>query len=179
MEEEIKTLSSIHLDIFRYSTTSQLIIDRINQQAAKKAEQVAKEVAKTAAKRLTILKRQATKDENDLCKAFKSMANAGIFEVQSFRSSPLKSPRKSPQKPTIHILDAPHLPPIIPSIPPSLLSLLSPPPSSTSRTKRQRKALLRRTTKRTIEESSEHEEMATPIAPRVSRKGRVIKAPRR
>lgn len=30
MEEQIKALSSIHLDIFRYSTTSQLIVDRIS-----------------------------------------------------------------------------------------------------------------------------------------------------
>jgi len=187
MEDEIKALSSIHLDIFRYSTASQLIIDRINQQAAKEAEQVAKEVAKETAKRLTILRRQATKDENDLCKAFRSLADAGISELQSFRSSPKKSPRKSPQKTTIHVLDAPHLrPPTAscitsssPSWMPSPPPPPSPPPSPISKSKRQRKGPLRRTIKTTVEDSSEHEAMATPIEPRVSRTGRIIKPPRR
>ncbi len=111
IKDEIKTLSNIHLDIFRYSTTSQLIIDRINQQAAKETKQATKDIAKETAKRLTILRRQATKNKNDLCKAFRSLVDASIFELQSFRSSPKKSPRKSPQKTTIHVLDAPHLPP--------------------------------------------------------------------
>jgi len=148
---------------------------------------VIKKVTKTTTKQLTILKRQATKDEKDLCKALRSMTNASIFELQSFRSSSKKSLRKSPQKPTIHILDAPHLSPlaasciapIISPISPSLLPSSSPSSSSISRSQRQRKASMRRTTKKTIEKFFGHEEMATPITSRVSRTRRVIKAPRR
>jgi len=148
---------------------------------------VTKEVAKETAKRLTILRRQATKDKNDLCKAFRSLADAGIFELQSFRSSSKKSSRKSPQKTTIHMLDASYLPSStascitssspswMPSPPPPPL----PPPLPISKSKRQRKAPLRRTIKTTVKKSSEHEAMATPSEPRVSRTGRIIKPPRR
>jgi len=148
---------------------------------------VAKKMTKKIAKQLTILRRQATKNENDLYKVFRNMIDASIFELQSFRFSSKKSSRKSSQKTTIYVLDASHLSPSIAScidsiisfISSSLLPSLSPSSSPISKSKRQRKASLRKIAKRTIEESSKHEEMATPIKLRVNRTRQVIKSPRR
>ncbi len=95
IKNEIKALSNIHLDIFRYSMASQLIIDRINQQATKKTKQAIKNIAKKTTKQLTILKKQTTKNKNNLCKIFRSLVDTNILEFQSFRSSSKKCFRKS------------------------------------------------------------------------------------
>jgi hypothetical protein len=183
MKEELKALSSIHLDIFKYSIVSQAVIDRLNQQAAKEAEQAAKLIAKEAAKQLTISRREAKKDYDRTCKAFRNLLDVGIFELQSFRSSPKKSPRKSPQKIDNQVLNTSYLPPPQlpsshlppPQLPPSQLPPPSPPPSPTRSRNERRKAPQRKATTRTF--AIEEEE--TPIQARVSRTGRTLRPTQR
>ncbi len=163
MEEELKALHSIHLDVFRYSTVAQKSIDQAKLQAVKEA-------TKEAAKVLTISKRQAAKDLNDTCKAFRNLATMGIFELESFQTSP----RKSPIKTNVDVLNGPHLPPpqtspiraSSPVASPLSSSVLSPPPSPTrpQAGRRQPPRVRKKTMKALL---SEEEEI--PIQPRLSR----------
>lgn len=132
------------------------------------------------AKQIIMLRRQATKHQNDACKVFRNLANASIFDLQSFEITP-KSPRKSLKKTTTNILNDPYLPPLTalstdPLISPPLLSSSSPP---SSKTKNQRKISQRRTKKTMTTKSTSHEEVAIPIKPRVNRTGRILKPSRR
>jgi len=163
MEEELKALHSIHLDVFRYSIVAQKSIDQAKLQAVKEA-------TKEAAKVLTISKRQAAKDLNDTCKAFRNLATMGIFELESFQTSP----RKSSIKTNVDVLNGPHLPPpqtspiraSSPVASPLSSSVLSPPPSPTrpQAGRRQPPRVRKKTMKALL---SEEEEI--PIQSRLSR----------
>jgi hypothetical protein len=128
MKKKLKALHSIHLNVFRYFIVAQKSIDQAKLQAVK-------ETTKEATKMLTILKRQATKDLNDTCKAFRNLATISIFELESFQTSP----RKSSIKTNVNVLNGSHLPssqtsPIrafSPIASPLSSSVLSSPPSPT------------------------------------------------
>lgn len=168
LQQELKMLGCIHLDILSYSTVRQKQVDQIDQATARQAEQAMKEAAKEAAK-------EATKYYNTTCRAFRSL-DPDIFILQSFQSSPRKSPQKSSKKTVNNILDGPHLPPSQSSparaSSPILLPPLSPTPTLLAK---RRKAPRAKTTRASLLEEEE-----TPIEPpRISRLGRAIRPPRR
>jgi len=179
LQEELKMLGSIHLDIFKYFIIKQKQVNQINQAIVKQAKQAKKQATKKTTKNLILLKRETTKKItkkfNTTCRAFRSL-DSNIFMLQSFRFSLKKSSQKSSRKTTNYILDASYLPSsqlspirVFSSI--LLSSLLS---TSTSRAKR-RKASQTTTTKASL-----IEEKKTPIElSRISRIDRIIRSLRR
>ena len=164
LEAEWQKLCHLEPHVFKHTVAKQRAIDSANKKLQKQKEQAAKTAAKKAAKEFSAM-----------CMTFNKLA-PDIFDDYSISSS-TKSPTKSPLK-AFNILNAP------PLSSPSLLPPPQSPISSSPRVPSPHKAPLknRASSKETSPSKRNKKEETieeTPIAPRVSRMGRIIRPTRR